>query len=67
MVTDSFGRKIDFRNTIIILTSNVGAESIAKGGNTLGFLVDVDENSEDRYALGLSQIPILFDALYGVQ
>ncbi|MFD0892055.1 ATP-dependent Clp protease ATP-binding subunit [Luteolibacter ambystomatis] len=36
MVTDSLGRKIDFRNTIIILTSNVGASSI-KRQTTLGF------------------------------
>ncbi|MDA7888074.1 ATP-dependent Clp protease ATP-binding subunit [Akkermansiaceae bacterium] len=36
MVTDSFGRKIDFRNTIIILTSNVGADSI-KRQSSLGF------------------------------
>lgn len=36
MVTDSFGRKIDFRNTIIILTSNVGAGSI-KRQTSLGF------------------------------
>jgi len=36
MVTDSFGRKIDFRNTIIILTSNVGAASI-KRQTSLGF------------------------------
>ncbi|MCP5536945.1 MAG: ATP-dependent Clp protease ATP-binding subunit [Akkermansiaceae bacterium] len=35
-VTDSFGRKIDFRNTIIILTSNVGASSI-KRQTSLGF------------------------------
>ena len=35
-VTDSFGRKIDFRNTIIILTSNVGASTI-KRQSTLGF------------------------------
>ena len=35
-VTDNFGRKVDFRNTIIILTSNVGAELIKKQ-NTLGF------------------------------
>ncbi len=35
-VTDNFGRKIDFRNTIIILTSNVGAELI-KRQNSLGF------------------------------
>ncbi|CAN5249006.1 ATP-dependent Clp protease ATP-binding subunit [soil metagenome] len=35
-VTDNFGRKIDFRNTIIILTSNVGAELIKKQ-TSLGF------------------------------
>ncbi len=35
-VTDSLGRKIDFRNTIIIMTSNVGASSI-KRQTTLGF------------------------------
>ena len=36
MITDSFGRKIDFRNTIIIMTSNVGAQSI-KRQTSLGF------------------------------
>ncbi|MDF1751954.1 MAG: ATP-dependent Clp protease ATP-binding subunit [Verrucomicrobiales bacterium] len=36
MITDSLGRKIDFRNTIIILTSNVGAELIKKQ-TTVGF------------------------------
>ncbi|MEM9081735.1 MAG: ATP-dependent chaperone ClpB, partial [Verrucomicrobiota bacterium] len=36
MITDSFGRKIDFRNTIIIMTSNVGASS-AKRQTSLGF------------------------------
>jgi ATP-dependent Clp protease ATP-binding subunit ClpC len=35
-VTDSLGRKIDFRNTIIIMTSNVGAEMIKKQ-NSMGF------------------------------
>ena len=35
-VTDSLGRKIDFRNTIIIMTSNAGAELIKKQ-TTLGF------------------------------
>ncbi|MEK0446552.1 MAG: Chaperone protein ClpB [Verrucomicrobiota bacterium] len=35
-ITDSLGRKIDFRNTIIILTSNIGAELIKKQG-TMGF------------------------------
>ncbi len=36
MLTDSFGRKIDFRNTIIIMTSNVGAQTI-KRQTSLGF------------------------------
>jgi ATP-dependent Clp protease ATP-binding subunit ClpA len=35
-ITDSLGRKIDFRNTIIIMTSNVGAELI-KRQTALGF------------------------------
>jgi ATP-dependent Clp protease ATP-binding subunit ClpC len=35
-VTDNFGRKIDFRNTIVILTSNIGAETI-KRQTSLGF------------------------------
>ena len=35
-ITDTLGRRIDFRNTIIIMTSNVGAEEIAKG-SSLGF------------------------------
>ncbi|MDD5669268.1 MAG: ATP-dependent Clp protease ATP-binding subunit, partial [Candidatus Omnitrophica bacterium] len=35
-LTDSFGRKVDFRNTIVIMTSNVGAELIRKAG-AIGF------------------------------
>jgi ATP-dependent Clp protease ATP-binding subunit ClpC len=42
VVTDSLGRKIDFRNTIIIMTSNVGAELIKKQ-DVLGFGVKTDE------------------------
>ncbi|MCK5259619.1 MAG: ATP-dependent Clp protease ATP-binding subunit [Candidatus Omnitrophica bacterium] len=36
-LTDSLGRKIDFRNTIILMTSNVGAEMLRKQGS-LGFI-----------------------------
>lgn len=43
-VTDSLGRKIDFRNTIIIMTSNVGAEHVKKN-NTMGFTNSSDEMS----------------------
>ena len=35
-LTDSFGRKVDFRNTILIMTSNIGAD-VLKNQTTLGF------------------------------
>ncbi|HAM40959.1 MAG TPA: hypothetical protein DDX89_03135 [Candidatus Omnitrophica bacterium] len=35
-LTDSFGRKVDFRNTVLIMTSNLGAELLKKQGS-LGF------------------------------
>ena len=35
-ITDTLGRRVDFRNTVIIMTSNLGAEQLAKGG-VLGF------------------------------
>lgn len=41
-LTDSQGRKVDFKNTIIIMTSNIGARSITKG-TSLGFSVHKDE------------------------
>jgi ATP-dependent Clp protease ATP-binding subunit ClpC len=36
-LTDAQGHKVDFKNTIIIMTSNVGARDITKGKTTLGF------------------------------
>jgi ATP-dependent Clp protease ATP-binding subunit ClpC len=41
-LTDSFGRKVDFRNTVVIMTSNVGAELIRKTGS-LGFKTQKEE------------------------
>ena len=35
-LTDSFGRQVDFRNTVVILTSNIGSDLI-KGGQSFGF------------------------------
>lgn len=45
MVTDSLGRKVNFRNTIIILTSNVGASTIKKQ-STLGFGAMASEKAD---------------------
>ena len=41
-LTDSFGRKVDFRNTVVIMTSNVGADLIRKQGS-LGFIAQKEE------------------------
>lgn len=40
-LTDSWGHTVDFRNTVIIMTSNVGTRKLKKGG-TMGFLSDTD-------------------------
>ncbi|RCL33411.1 MAG: ATP-dependent Clp protease ATP-binding subunit [Verrucomicrobia bacterium] len=45
MITDSFGRKVDFRNTIIIMTSNVGAQTI-KRQTSLGFGAMSEDNAD---------------------
>ena len=55
-LTDSLGRKIDFRNTVVIITSNTGAEQLQKGG-PLGFLSGNDAVQEDaRKNMQLQQI-----------
>ncbi|MGB0335109.1 MAG: ATP-dependent Clp protease ATP-binding subunit [Opitutales bacterium] len=45
-LTDSLGRKIDFRNTILIMTSNVGAD-ILQRNTSMGF--GIESNSENEY------------------
>jgi ATP-dependent Clp protease ATP-binding subunit ClpC len=46
-LTDNVGRVINFRNTIILLTSNVGAETVRRGA-TMGFSPITDENSYEK-------------------
>ena len=46
-LTDSFGRRVDFRNTIIIMTSNIGARAVDKGA-TLGFQKAGEEGQHKR-------------------
>lgn len=48
-LTDSFGRKINFKNSLIILTSNVGARELSSFGKSMGFQTDaVIANEEGR-------------------
>ena len=44
-LTDAKGRKVDFKNTLIILTSNIGSKVIEKGGLSLGFEFDNQANA----------------------
>jgi ATP-dependent Clp protease ATP-binding subunit ClpC len=46
-LTDSMGRVVDFRNAIILLTSNVGAETIKKQ-TSMGFAASTDESTYER-------------------
>ncbi len=46
-LTDSFGRVVNFRNTIILMTSNVGSDTIKRGA-TLGFSPVSDESTYEK-------------------
>ncbi len=49
ILTDAQGRRIDFKNTVIIMTSNLGAKEIlGKVGSKLGFGKEDDENGEEK-------------------
>ncbi|KAA0129880.1 ATP-dependent Clp protease ATP-binding subunit [Chryseobacterium sp. SN22] len=49
-VTDSLGRKIDFRNTIIILTSNIGTRDLKDFGDGVGFGTSAKKSTSDSRA-----------------
>ncbi len=49
-VTDSLGRKVDFRNTIIILTSNIGTRDLKDFGDGVGFGTSAKKSNTDARA-----------------
>ena len=49
-ITDSLGRKIDFRNTIIIMTSNIGARQLKDFGGGVGFGTTSKKEQADTHA-----------------
>lgn len=51
-LTDSYGRRVDFRNTIIIMTSNVGADLIKRQGD-IGFRPQGDNETHDAMKMKL--------------
>ncbi len=52
-ITDSLGRKIDFRNTIIIMTSNIGARQLKDFGTGVGFNTSTKSNQAEDHAKGI--------------
>ena len=48
-LTDSKGRTVDFKNTLIIMTSNIGSKVIEKGASSFGFDVTTDDPNESQY------------------
>jgi ATP-dependent Clp protease ATP-binding subunit ClpC len=48
-LTDNYGRVIDFKNTVVIMTSNIGARDITKG-RTMGFAPQDNRNAFERMA-----------------
>ncbi len=48
-LTDSKGRTVDFKNTLLIMTSNIGSKVIEKGGGGLGFEFSGDSVQDSQY------------------
>ena len=50
-LTDSFGRKVNFKNTVIIMTSNIGAKQASEFGNGLGFSTSNTDLNANKKAI----------------
>ena len=53
VLTDSFGRKVDFKNTIIIMTSNIGSRQLKDFGDGVGFSTTARKASRASHAAGV--------------
>jgi ATP-dependent Clp protease ATP-binding subunit ClpC len=49
VLTDAQGRRVDFKNTIIVMTSNVGARNITERQKKLGFTIESEDTDEKRH------------------
>ncbi|XP_020573123.1 chaperone protein ClpD2, chloroplastic isoform X2 [Phalaenopsis equestris] len=50
-LTDAQGRRVSFKNTLIVMTSNVGSTSISKGRRSIGFMLAEDSASTSYFAM----------------
>jgi len=54
-LTDSLGRRVDFRNTIVIMTSNIGTRQLKDFGQGVGFETHAKKETRDAYAKSVIQ------------
>ncbi|MEN8155552.1 MAG: ATP-dependent Clp protease ATP-binding subunit [Bacteroidota bacterium] len=54
-LTDSLGRRVDFRNTIVIMTSNIGTRELKDFGQGVGFATKARQNTANEHAKGVIQ------------
>jgi ATP-dependent Clp protease ATP-binding subunit ClpC len=54
-LTDSLGRRVDFRNTIVIMTSNIGTRQLKDFGSGVGFATSAKQGANNEYAKGVLQ------------
>jgi len=54
-LTDGLGRKVDFKNTLIIMTSNIGVRQLKDFGQGVGFQTSAREDSKEEHAKGVIQ------------
>jgi ATP-dependent Clp protease ATP-binding subunit ClpC len=53
LLTDSLGRRVDFKNTIIIMTSNIGSRQLKDFGEGIGFTTTAKKSSRASFARGV--------------
>jgi ATP-dependent Clp protease ATP-binding subunit ClpC len=54
-LTDSFGRKVDFANTLIIMTSNIGAKKVSEFGGGVGFITNNSDTQKEEVKKSIIQ------------
>jgi len=54
-LTDSFGRRIDFKNTIVIMTSNIGTRQLKDFGRGIGFTTNTSATDDKEFSRGVIQ------------
>jgi ATP-dependent Clp protease ATP-binding subunit ClpC len=55
ILTDSLGRRIDFRNTVLVMTSNIGTKQLKDFGRGIGFHPQANGENDKKFAQGVIQ------------